>query len=193
LDTAAIKAAIQNPIPFGKTMQQILGEHLDAVVSKINQEVTRGLIKGSSYGNMAQAIKEVLGGDAKKAILVAQTEAHRIQNAARLDSLQHAEDTGLDMVKVWVSTLDQKTRDAHQTLDGQEADKDGNFHSENGGVGPAPGHMGIASDDINCRCAFIMRLAGTKPKFRRVRGEGIIPYKTYNEWAADKGFIKKTK
>ncbi len=187
LDVARIKAAIQNPIPFGKTMRQILGDNLNAAISKINQEITRALIRGQSYGKMAVAINETLGGDLKKSILVAQTEAHRIHNAARLESSQHAEDVGVKTVKVWVSTLDEKTRDTHRTLDGQEADKNGNFHSSSGAIGPAPGHMGTAAEDINCRCNFIDQIKGFKPEFRRIRGEGVVPYKTYREWEAAKG------
>ena len=187
LDIARIKAAINNVIPFGKTMQQILGDNLDNVISKINQEITRGLIKGQSYGKMAAAIKETLGNDAKKSLLVAQTEAHRVHNQARLESTEHAEDIGVKIVKVWVATLDSRTRDAHQTLDGKEADKNGNFHSPAGGVGPAPGMMGTAADDCNCRCTFREEIAGFKPEFRRVRGEGVIPYKNYKEWADNKG------
>lgn len=34
----------------------------------------------------------------------------------------------------------------------------------------------------NCRCNFIEIVKGFEPKFRRVRGEGVIPYKTYEEW-----------
>jgi SPP1 gp7 family putative phage head morphogenesis protein len=187
LDVARIKAAIQNPIPFGKTMQQTLGEHLAAVISKVNQEVTRSLIKGQSYGKTANAIKEVLGGDAKKAILVARTEGGRVQMTARYDSIQHADDVGIEMVKIWVSTLDNRTRDAHRSLDGKEVAVDEDFISEAGGKGPHPHAMGTAADDIQCRCTFITRPAGMKPEFRRVRGEGQIPYKTYKEWAEAKG------
>lgn len=186
LDTARIKAAIQNPIT-GLTLNQILEKNRVEIISKINQEITRGLIKGQSYGKMAAAIKETLGNDAKKALLVAETEAHRVHMAARLESAQHADDIGVEMVKVWVSTLDDKTRDTHQTLDGQEADKNGNFHSTSGAVGPAPGHMGMASEDIRCRCTFTERVKGTRPEFRRIRGEGVVPYKTYKEWADAKG------
>ena len=192
LDTARIKAAIQNPIS-GLTLTQILEKNRDAIISKINQEITRGLIQGQSYGKMASAIKETLGGDAKKAITVAQTEAHRVHNQARLESSEHAEDTGVEMVKVWVSTLDILTRDAHQTLDGMEADKNGNFHSSNGGKGPAPGMMGTAADDINCRCEFRDEIKGFKPEFRRIRGEGVVPYKTYQEWADGHGISSELK
>jgi len=181
LDIARIKAAIQNPIS-GLTLKDTLIKNRDAIISKINQEITRGLIRGSSYGKMAAAIKETLGNDAKKALLVAQTEAHRVHNQARLESVGHADDLGVEQVKVWVATLDSRTRDAHQSLDGVEVGVDDDFKSSAGGRGPAPGMMGTAADDCNCRCTMRIEIKGFKPEFRRVRGEGVIPYVDYKTW-----------
>ena len=186
LDAARISAAIQNPIS-GLTLNQTLSKNRVNVISKINQEITRGLVKGQSYGKMANAIKDVLGGDAKKAIRVAQTEAHRVHNMARYESIKHADDIGVEMRKMWVATLSAATRDAHRTLDGKDVGAKEDFVSDNGGRGPAPGMMGEASDDINCHCTVIAQVAGFKPEFRRVRGEGVVPYKTYDEWAKAKG------
>jgi SPP1 gp7 family putative phage head morphogenesis protein len=186
LDTARIKAAIQNPIS-GLTLNETLIKNKANIISKINQEITRGLIQGTSYGKMARAIKETLGGDAGKAIRVAQTEAHRVHNQARWESMKHADDLGVEMVKVWVSTLDSRTRPAHQSLDGREVKVEDNFSSSQGGNGPTPGQMGTAADDINCRCTFVIRPVGFKPEFRRIRGEGQVPYTTYDDWAKAKG------
>jgi len=189
LDVERIRAAIQNPIS-GLTLNQTLLKNKAQVISKINQSITQGLMRGEGYGKMAKRITKVLGGDAKKSIVVAQTEAHRVHNQASLESMEHANDLGVKTKKIWVSTLDGETRDAHQMLDGQEADKNGNFHSENGGSGQAPGSLGEAADDINCRCNFIIELAGVTNDFRRARGEGIIPYKNYTEWSKANGLKK---
>ncbi len=186
LDTARIKAAIQNPIS-GLTLNNTLLKNKAGIISKINQEITRGLIQGTSYGKMARAIKETLGGDAGKAIRVAQTEAHRVHNQARWESMKHADDLGIEMVKVWVSTMDARTRDAHRTLDGTEIGVDEKFSSNAGGYGLTPGQMGAAADDINCHCTFIIRPVGFKPEFRRIRGEGQVPYTNYEDWAKAKG------
>jgi hypothetical protein len=48
---------------------------------------------------------------------------------------------------------------------------------------PQNGNNGNGIVVHNCRCSFIVRVAGFKSDFRRIRGEGIVPYKTYNEWA----------
>jgi len=38
----------------------------------------------------------------------------------------------------------------------------------------------------NCRCSIRYEIEGFEPKFRRVRGEGVVPYKKYKEWAKAK-------
>ena len=39
----------------------------------------------------------------------------------------------------------------------------------------------------NCRCRVRAQIEGYEPKFRRVRGEGIVENKTYNQWAGERG------
>ena len=197
LDPNKIKHAIQNPIS-GLTLNETLSKNRIGVISKINQEITQGLIKGESYGKMSKRISKVFGGDAGKAIRVAQTETHRVHNQASYDSVIHADDLGVKMKKVWISTFDGSTRDAHQSLDGRSVDPKADFFSSAGGSGPSPGNMRNAGDDINCRCTFIIEVEGVTNKFRRVRDEGIIKNfyenkdgtvvrRTYDNWAKDRG------
>ena len=86
-----------------------------------------------------------------------------------------------------MSAIDDRTRDAHRSLDGVEVGVTDDFHSANGGQGKSPGMMGTAADDVNCRCTFFIQVAGFKPEFRRIRGEGVVPYTTYDDWAKAKG------
>jgi hypothetical protein len=46
--------------------------------------------------------------------------------------------------------------------------------------------MGTAASDINCRCDLTYEVEGVKHDFRRARGEGVIPYQTYQQWAEGK-------
>lgn len=187
LDTNKIRRAIQNPIS-GLTLNQTMLKNKVQIKGRINQEIVQGLVRGEGYGKMSKRISEAVGFDANKAIRVAQTESHRIHNQAALDSVDHANDLGVNTVKRWVSTLDGDTRSAHRSLDGQKADNKGNFHSNLGGMGPAPGSMANAADDINCRCTFYVDIEGVSQDFRRIRGEGVVPYTNYDDWADAKGF-----
>ncbi len=84
--------------------------------------------------------------------------------------------------------MDMRTRGAHGELDGNAADKDGNFRSMAGGYGKGPGLMHNAADDINCRCSVVEDIDGLSPELRRVRDEGIVPYQTFKQWAEPRGW-----
>ena len=79
-----------------------------------------------------------------------------LYNAAALDYGKGAKERGCDLVKVWDSTLDMKTRPTHRECDGQVRELDENFKNANGEA-KAPGQFGIASEDINCRCAVLIK------------------------------------
>lgn len=177
----AIMASVQNPIS-GLTLSERLASNRSMIITKIRQEVTQGLIQGESYPKMARRIKKTLDGDATKAMRVVRTEGHRNQQAGRLECIERAETRGVDLERVWSSTVDDRTRDDHQDMDGQVADKDGLFHFPSGGTTPAPGMSGIAEQDINCRCVVRAQIKGFAPKVRRIRGEGETAYRTFSDW-----------
>jgi len=192
LNPDVIKAAVQNPIA-GLTLDETLAKNKLAIITKMKSEITQGLIKGEPYSKMARRFKEALGGDAYKAVRVAQTEAHRCQSQGILESGYHASKKGVDMWKVWDATLDSKTRPSHQSLDQQKVEVDEDFKSPvTGAKGPAPGLMGNAADDINCRCTLRYEVKGYAPKKRYAREEEgkrgkVITYTNYEEWAKAKG------
>jgi hypothetical protein len=141
---------------------------------------------------MAKRISGELGKDVGRAIKVAQTEAHRNQQAGQLMAMVEAEKHGVKQKKVWTATFDKKTRDSHQYLDGQALDLDENFTTAQGGKGQAPGQLGIAAEDINCRCGLRPQVIGFEGELRRSREDGIVAYKTYPEYAKAKGWDSAT-
>lgn len=183
LNREVIRAAVQNPIG-GLTLNEVLEKNRRDIILKVRQEVTQGLVKGESYFKMAGRIKETLGKDAPKALRVARTEGGRAQSLGMTDSLDHAEGRGIQMDRIWVATLDGRTRDSHQSMDGQKADENGYFTLPNGAKTRGPLQSGLASEDINCRCTVITDV--DEDTVRRVRGEGVQKYKTYEEWRRNK-------
>src|SRR5690606_38957743 len=135
----------------------------------------QGLIQGEAYGTTAKRIKERMDVGATNVMRIARTENHRIRNASKLDAMIEGEKAGITLKKQWISSIDGSTRDSHQELDGVQIDIDEDFEGENGS-GPAPGNLGSASEDINCRCSMIEIVAGFEPNTRRVRGVGITEY-----------------
>lgn len=176
--------SIQNPIS-GLTLNERLEKNRMELIYGVKQEITQALILGESYQKVAKRLKEKFEGDAVKAMRVAQTESHRIKNAGRYDSMQLAQAKGINLSKMWVSTLDKKTRDRHRVMDGQKKPLNEPFTSR-GAKGMYPGNFGKASEDINCRCTYISVIDGYEPSVRSARGEDgktkVIKYATYEEW-----------
>lgn len=161
-----IKQAITNPIK-ALTLPAIFEQHRNEIVRKINIEIAQGLQAGESYSKVAARLEKVVKFSQKKARTVARTEGGKVRSIARQDSAEHATKHA-DMTKVWASNLDLEVRTSHRVLDGQEADKDGNFHHK-GAKAQGPHLWGIASMDINCRCSIIFKVNGKLPKVRRAR------------------------
>jgi len=179
-----IKKAIQNPVS-GLTLNEILEKNRQEILWRIRQEVTQGLIKGESYFDTAERLKEALEGNYAKAQRIVWTESHRCKEEAQLEAMQKMQEKGVEAKRMWVATLDDRTRDTHRELDGQMEDKDGYFHIR-GLKAQAPGMFGVASEDINCRCTTIFVFEGSEPRTRMIQGKGISDYITYSEWKRQK-------
>ena len=91
-----------------------------------------------------------------KAYTIARTEGHRISEQSKADSRQKAKEAGADVLKQWDSTLDSRTRESHQKLDGQIRELEEPFEV-NGRQAMQPGGFGVAKEDINCRCVTLQR------------------------------------
>ena len=188
LDKQLLRGIVNNPIdPLGWQLRNVENNKLmlRQIISTINKTVAQGM----PYRDIANAIKERADIGATKAITIVRTEGGRVYSAASLASMEKAEAAGVIMKKRWVSTLDARTRDTHQNADGQEVETDEPFVV--GGTEMMAPRMGYdVAEVINCRCDMIPIVAGYAPEFRRVRGEDVIPYKTYNEWKANRIDIK---
>ena len=95
-----------------------LGYNLDFLKVEVMREVSRGIAQGLSYQEMARNIKHTTGVDYNKTFRIARTEGHRIQQEATYNVQRRAIQRGAYVVKEWDSTLDQRTRKTHQSLDG---------------------------------------------------------------------------
>jgi SPP1 gp7 family putative phage head morphogenesis protein len=189
LNKKLIEASVMNNLT-GLTLNERLRKHRADIIIKIRSEITQGLIKGEGYGQVANRIKDALEGDLNKARVVVRTESHRNQNQGMLDSMSHAEDKGLKIVKVWMSTLDSKTRDSHDDMDGQKVPIDEPFvfvsGDNKGEETDAPGLSSIPEEDINCRCTMREEIEGYEPNVQD-KNEGEIP-DNFDDWSQDKNF-----
>ena len=191
LNPDVIKANVLNSLDRIKWTDR-MKDNAQQFVKQIRSELTQGLIQGEGYGKISKRIIDKTGMSASKVIRIVRTEGHRVQNAGSLlayNKTQIAADRlGLKTVKVWIATLDNKTRDSHQQMDGQEANADGIFTFPSGVTTEAPGLSGVAEIDINCRCVAMMQFKDFPPTFRKDNEtKQIIKYQNYAEWKKAKG------
>ena len=88
------------------------------------------------------------------------------ENKARLDGMYRAEDMGNSITKIWVATLDNRTRDSHAALDGAEIALNEIF--DNGCSRPRDPN-GALSEICNCRCSLKYGVGQSKGKTRSSR------------------------
>jgi len=160
-------------------------------LSQIQAAITRGLATGASYARTSAGMKDAFRKGLFDAQRVVRTESGRNFTEGHLLAHDEALAIGIDVVKVWDASLDGRTRPAHGALDGTEEDAQGNFRSSLGGYGPGPHLMQNAADDINCRCRATDNIRGMSPELRRIRGEGVVPYVKFTDWAEQKGWTRE--
>jgi hypothetical protein len=173
-----VKAAVQNPIS-GLTLNERLEKHRAELIMKLRETITIGLVRGSSYKEMVNGIKNDLEGDVVKARRIIRTEGHRVMSSGVHQSVLHATSKGIIMVKRWLHSKDSRVRDSHEKMGAKEpipATEDF-VNEDTGGKGPCPGQMGKAADDVNCRCVAVYEIVAVErkqhDKFEKV---------SYEEW-----------
>lgn len=88
------------------------------------------------------------------------------ETRARLDGMFRAEDMGLDIGKVWMATLDNRTRDSHAKLDGKTV---GLYDRFDNGLDRPRDPDGEAAEICNCRCTLQYDVGQKKGKTRAAR------------------------
>ena len=169
-----VTEALQMPVS-GLTLNDRLRKRRRSIIDDIQETIGQGLYHGESYSEMSQRLKESLEGDTVKARRIVRTESHRVMEKSKADTAEYASNQGVEMKKYWSPADDERVRGkpggkyedarANHSGKGGMGDKyskenaipvDENFvNDETGGEGPAPGQLGVAEDDINCRCVAV--------------------------------------
>jgi hypothetical protein len=167
----------------GFTLSDRIKKWSDETFYRYKQILYSELSQGHNIKKVLELLKlEILTYNQRiKTLFVA--ENTRSQSKATEYIYEKAQQKGVNFEKVWVATLDYRTRDAHRTLDGKKADKDGYFHYGAYST-KAPAMFGVPSLDINCRCTTIAKFSDEEYKNRKenIGRKPIITYKNYDEW-----------
>lgn len=147
----------------------------------INSVITQAILQGKAIPDVAKSLEKVTNMDSKAAVRNARTAVTCAQNKARFDSYERAEALGIKVKKVWLATLDDRTRESHAELDGEEVDINEKF--SNGLMFPADPE-GEPSEVYNCRCRMITQIDKYRTDWSDLknRNSDKLGGMSYDEW-----------
>lgn len=147
---------LDNPTTFDMTKQiekwlstraNIFAKEITSTTyNKLKAEFTESFDNNETRQQLIKRVESVYNGfDKNRAKTIARTETH---GAVQKGSFEGSKQAGAE-IKIWVSVMDDRTRDSHAYLDGEEVPLDKAF--SNGGMYPSDPKLD-PSESINCRC-----------------------------------------
>lgn len=179
----------------GTNLTELLVKNRRDDLLKIRRSITKGLINGNSYTQVAKEIKKIMDTSVNNAIRIARTEGNRNLNSASFANFNKAQYDGVEgLFRQIVSTFDIRTRQQSQEVSGR-IDTGSGFEYPGGVIVFIPGNSGIEGWDINDREIATTMLEGFPPTSRRGRdpytGENkVMNYDTFDSWAESNGLVK---
>lgn len=158
IDQEQVIMAVETNSKLSKKLYESLGLDIKSLKKSVRSELSRGISQSLAYKDIARNLANVANISFNNAVRIARTEGHRISQEATYNCQLEAKKRGCKILKRWDSTLDKRTRGTHQRLDGQTVDVEEPFVLNKGGreyTAMYPSGFGVASEDINCRCASL--------------------------------------
>ena len=127
-------------------LAEVMGETTGRAVA---DAVQRGLEAGETVRDLAKRLEELPAFSRERAKLVSRTETTRSWNGAQRRSLSdYSRESGQKATKTWLTAGDDRVRDEHAAMEGEERGIDEEF--SNGEQSPS---------SPNCRCTCVYSLA----------------------------------
>lgn len=135
-----------------KRAQRFAREVNETTWDELKQSLTEGLDNGESLDSLIDRVEAVMGARIRSSgEVIARTEINGAANGGTLNAWKQSE---VVTAKEWLAALDGRTRDSHVNAHGQRVGIDEEFRVGEG-HGPHPGAIGLAEEDIQCRCSMI--------------------------------------
>ena len=161
-DEHMIKNLIQDSLP-----EKTVNVAKDVAWNKkqINSSVLQGVVQGESIDKISKRLLPIVGNNETAAIRTARTMVTGAENRGRLDKYREYEENGVIMTKVWIATPDNRVRNWHLSMDGQEVPVDDTFTDGQGFELDYPGDPGAPANTVyNCRCSMRSHILGVRQK-----------------------------
>lgn len=176
------------PPPGKKRSAKIAaGEEATWNKKQIQSVATQAILQGESIPEVAHRLAETVGErNMNAAVRDARTMMTNAENLGREDSIKRANKLGIPTRKVWLATLDGRTRHAHRQLDGQVVDEDKPFKVDGHeiwrpGDPKAPPYL-----VYNCRCTMLSDIKDFELSDRiqgfELRNDPRLGGMSYDEW-----------
>lgn len=136
--------------------QRFAREVNDTTWNNLRGSLMEGIEAGESIEELSERVEVEMGARIQSTPeTIARTEVIGASNGGTLLSW---EQSGVVEKKAWLAALDDRTRtshiDAHTQYQSEPIPLEDDFQV-GAGSGPAPGQIGLAEEDINCRCTMI--------------------------------------
>lgn len=133
-------------------------------IKKINSELRQGILQGESIGKIADRMQRVTDMNRVSALRNARTMTTCAENSGRMQSYADLKEDGFVIEREWMAAIDNRTRHAHQILDGQKR-KEGEAFTVEGEKIMFPGDPEAAPHLVyNCRCTLAAEIVSYKGK-----------------------------
>jgi hypothetical protein len=155
----------------GIYITSIIATSQNVAIRIVQDIVAQAIDEGLSIPNTMELLEKRIPIEWRKMAiwrseLIARTEVLTASNYGSDMGVRSINDElGLDLRKVWLATIDNRTRDAHREENGKTASLNGTF-TVGGKQMQRPGDpRGGAENRCNCRCTLIYERADGKPAF----------------------------
>ena len=186
-DESTVKNLIQKEPTLLPSKKLDLSKDIPWNMKNISRQVTQGIIQGESLDKIAKRIANEVGSTNEKAMMrSARTAMTGAQNSGRNLRMQDAKSMGINVVKEWMATLDEHTRDSHRDMDGERVtvgDKWHHYKFSNGCEYPGDPN-GPPHEVYNCRCTLVSSVEDYPDEYERYNNIDGHPIEnmTYREW-----------
>jgi len=124
---------------------------METTRNALRNSLSEGVANGEGTKDLIKRVRSLYEyADRTRAQSIARTEVHTAANHGKLFGYQQ---TGVVQKKEWLTAGDERVRETHRAVNGQTVGVNEDFHV-GAGAGPAPGHIGLAEEDIQCRCTI---------------------------------------
>ena len=149
---------------------------------RLRTAVAQSIMRGESINKLAQRLNLITGMESKSAIRNARTIMTSAQNGGRQQVAEDAEAIGINLTKVWVATLDDRTRDSHAEMDGVEVPVDEPFDVNGSELMYPADPNGDPAEVYNCRCTLVYNVDGSLESVDPNVVERVSKVPDYDEW-----------